>query len=113
ETVFLPGAEIDDALVSDEAGVAAVEDGEEFLETLGNVVGLEDRELGGLGEAGGARHADIHPGNDEDGGGAERGRRNGGPELRARSLREDVAGEEGGEVFRDADGADAGAAAAV
>jgi hypothetical protein len=45
EAVFLPRAEIDDALVGDEAALPLVEHGEERLEALGDVVGVEDGEL--------------------------------------------------------------------
>ena len=123
EAVFFPRAEIDDALVGDEAGVAAVEDREIGREAGGDVVGFEDRVLGRLGEAVGAHHADIHPGDDEDGGGAVRCRRNGADGLRTesgglsagrkRDGRDGVRGEERREVRGDADGAHAGSAAAV
>src|SRR5690606_8175927 len=104
DAVLLPTAQIDDALVRDEAGVAAVEHREKRLQALGDVVGVEDGDLGRLGEAGRTHHADIHPGDDQDAGRAKgRGRH------RARAR----AGQEGLEVRGHADGADAGAAAAV
>jgi hypothetical protein len=75
EAVLLPRAELEDALVGDEPRGALVEHGEERLEALGDVVGVEDGELRGAREAVGAHHADIHPGDDEDAGAAPRARR--------------------------------------
>ena len=47
EAVLFPRAELEDALVRDEAAGAAVEHGEKLLEALGDVVGVEDGDLGG------------------------------------------------------------------
>ena len=82
EPVFFPAAQVHDALVGDEAGGAAIEDGEKRIEALGDVVGVEDGDLGGGGETGRAHHANIHPRDNEDGGGAERSRRDGSVQLR-------------------------------
>ena len=101
----LEGAEVEDAFVGDEAAAAFVEHGEEGGEAVGDVVGVEDGPLGGEGQAGGSHHADIHPGNGEDAGAA--------PGGGADPAGVAAAGEEGGEVHRDADGPDAWPASAV
>ena len=49
EPVFLPTAQVDDALMGDEPALAAVEHGEAALEALRDVVGVEDGASGGLG----------------------------------------------------------------
>ena len=115
EAVFFPAAQVDDALVGDEAAVAAIEDGEEGVEARGHVVGGEDGQLGCFGEARLAHHADIHPGDDEDaraapgggGDGADAGR------VGGQGRDDGVRGQVGREVRGHAYGADTGAAAAV
>ena len=62
------GAEIDDALVRDEAVRTLVEHREMRLELLGEVVRGEDRDFGRVGETAPAHHADVRPRNGQDAG---------------------------------------------
>ena len=64
-------AALDDALVSDEAGLTAVEDAVVLLQAGGEVIGIEDRSGGGSLESLGAHHADVGVGDAEDAGAAE------------------------------------------
>lgn len=58
---FAERADIDDAFVSDQAVVAGVEDREKWREEFGDVVGVEDRDFGGLLESARPHHRDVHP----------------------------------------------------
>jgi hypothetical protein len=116
DAVFLPAAQIDDALVGDQAGCAAIKNREIVLQAGGDVVGVEDGDFGGLGESVGAHHADIHPRDNQDGRAAPRRGGDGAEVLAALVVDgrdDDVTGEERREVRGDADGPHAGAAAAV
>ena len=64
-------AALDDALVSHEAGLTAVEDTVVLLQAGGEVVGIEDRSGGGSLESLSAHHADVGVGDTEDAGAAE------------------------------------------
>ncbi|MNZ53723.1 hypothetical protein D3C78_716080 [compost metagenome] len=80
-----------------------------LFQATGDVVGVEDRHLRGTLEAGTAHHADVHPGDRQDAGAAER--RGANRALGVFQLR--VAGQERRQVRLDADRADARAATAV
>ena len=60
------GAGVEDALVGDAAVVVLVEDGEVGVEARGDVVGVEDGDLGGAGEAFAAHQQDVGIGDGED-----------------------------------------------
>ena len=107
-------ATVEDEFVGAEAGDAAVED----FEAAGNgepghhVVGVEDGDLGRLGESGAAHHADVGPADGEDGRGSVGSGRNGAAGA-ADVGEERVSGKEGDEVLTNADGSHAGSTAAV
>ena len=106
-------ADVEDALVRDPAGRARVEDGVVVGQAGGDVVGVQDRDRGRIGELR-AQHADVGPRDRQDPGGPERRRRH-----RPRSGRRSgvgaqrVVGQERGEVRPDGDRPDTRAAAAV
>src|SRR5256885_12876180 len=54
-------AQIENAFVSDEAGMAAVKDGEIILEAIGDVVGVEDCVFRRFGEAHTAHRGNVNP----------------------------------------------------
>ena len=58
---FLEVTQIDDTFMRHIAAGACVEHREMRLQTLGNVVGVEDGHDGGLAQAFAAHHGDIHP----------------------------------------------------
>jgi len=68
---LLPLTQIEDAFVRDAAGFSFVENREMLAEAGGNVVGIEDRDSGGVTQGSRPHHGDIHPGNDEDAGAAK------------------------------------------
>ena len=55
-------AQIEDALVRDEAAVAAVERREIFLQPLGDVIRIENGDLRGFSQSSGAHRGDVNPG---------------------------------------------------
>ena len=69
---LLQRAQIEDALVRDEAVPAFEEHREISVQPLGDVIGVEDGELRRLGQAVRAHHADVHPRDGEDAGAAPR-----------------------------------------
>lgn len=76
DAFLFPRAKLEDAFVGDEIFGSLVEDGETILQTLGDVVGVEDRNLCRTSEAVWAHHANIHPRDDQDARRTERGSRN-------------------------------------
>ena len=96
-----------------EAVLALVERGEIRLQALGDVVRVEDGELGGVGQAASAHEGDVDPGDEQNAGAAPRRGGDGADGIFAAEVDDGMAGEEGHEVFRHADGAHAGTAAAV
>ncbi len=102
-------AEVEDALVGDEAVGALIEGGEVGGEAFGDVVGVEDGEAGGFDDVG-SHHGEVHPGDGQDAGAAPGGAADG---AGGAAFEQSVAGEEGGKVLGDADGTDAGTATAV
>jgi len=68
---LLPLTQIEDAFVRDAAGFSFVEDREMLTETNSHVVGIEDRDGGGVTQGARPHHGDIHPRNDEDARAAE------------------------------------------
>ncbi len=67
---FLEVAAVENELMGAAAVLAAEEDRVVGFEAFGHVVGVEDGDLRGGAEAGLAHHADVHPGDGEDGGAA-------------------------------------------
>ena len=65
-----PLAQIQDAFVRDEAAFAFEENREICVQPLRDVVRVQDRNLGRFGQAFGAHHADVHPGDGQDAGAA-------------------------------------------
>lgn len=65
-STLFPLTQIKDAFVRDAAGFSFVEDREMLAEAGGNVVGIEDRDGGGVTQGARPHHGDIHPRNDED-----------------------------------------------
>ena len=102
-------ARIQNAFMRHQPLVAGVENREEMSEFLGNVVGVKDGHFRGFPEAVRPHHGEVHPADGGDGGASPRRRRYG-PFFMAQR---EVPGQEGYEVFRYADGPDAGTAAAV
>lgn len=83
-------------------------------QTLGNVVGIEQGNLGHLGQALTTEHLDVRPGNDIDGGGTVGRGADGGDGRGAADRGEERMGrEEGREVGFAGDWADTGTAASV
>src|SRR5690606_28333188 len=80
-----------------------------LFQAAGDVVGVEDRQLGGAAQAFATHQADVHPGDRQDAGAAERCGAD--RAFLARHLR--VAGQEGRQVGLHADRADARTAATV
>ncbi len=78
-------------------------------QALGDVVGVELRDLGGLAQAFAAHHRDVHPADRQDRGAAEAG----GADHADRAVVTQLARQERGQVFLDRARADARAAAAV
>ncbi len=76
DALLFPRTELQDAFMRDEVVGSFVEHGETVLQSLGDVVGIEDRKLGGTGEPVGPHHADIHPGDYKDARAAVRRGRN-------------------------------------
>ena len=112
--ISLKAAAVDDAFMRHHARGGGVEDGIVRGQGAGDVVGVEDRDLAGAGEACGAHHADIGVADRQDEGAAEGGGGNravagGGAGVGAQG----VVGQEGHEMRGDADRAHAGAAAAM
>ena len=103
----LEAAEVEDALVGDEA-VRTVERREVGLEPLGDVVRVEDRDLRGVGETGRTHHRDIHPRDRADAGAAPRRGADGTDGVLAAEVHDRVPGQERDEMFGDADRADTG-----
>ena len=68
---LLPLPQVEDAFVRDAAGFSFVKNREMLTETNGHVVGIEDRDGGGVTQGARPHHGDIHPGNDEDAGAAK------------------------------------------
>ena len=68
---LLPLTQIKDAFVRDAAGFSFVKNREMLTETNGHVVGIEDRDGGGVTKGTRPHHGDIHPRNDEDAGAAQ------------------------------------------
>ena len=68
---LLPLTQIEDAFVRDAAGFSFVENREMLAEAGGHVVGIEDRDSGGVTQGSRPHHGDIHPRNDEDAGAAQ------------------------------------------
>ncbi len=102
---------IQDALVGHQTTLARVQGREVVLQTLGDVVGVQNSHLGGELEALVAHHGQPHPGDRAESGRTVLGRGNGcGLLLLAGDA---VIRQIGGEVLGAADGAHAGAAAAV
>ena len=64
------GAHVEDELVGAAALGVGVEDGVVGLELGEDVVGVQDGDLGGLGQADGAHHLDVRPRDGQDGGAA-------------------------------------------
>ena len=60
------GTQIQDALVGHQSPVTGVQGGEHVRERLGNVVGAQHCRARGLGEALGAGHGNVHPGDGQD-----------------------------------------------
>ena len=112
-------AQVDDALVAHQAGVAGVEDRERVVQLVRQVVGVEDRVAGGRRQTRGTGHGNVRPGNGQHACGAVGGRgdRHTGTlccflgRVLAGHLR--VGRQEGGEVRADADRTDTRSAAAV
>ncbi len=109
----LEAAQVEDALVGDEAGRALVENRIVLGEAAGDVVGVEDGELRGFGQSRRSHGGDVHPGNREDARAAPRRGGDGADGVFAAEVHDGMAGEKIDEMFGDADGAHAGAAAAV
>jgi len=63
DAVFFEAAAVDDTFVGNEAARAFIENRIVRFESAGDVVSIKDRDFSGLGEAGGAHHANIHPRN--------------------------------------------------
>ncbi|ENO95722.1 putative metal-dependent RNase [Thauera phenylacetica B4P] len=106
----LERTQVEDALVRDQAVLAAVEHRVVRLEALGDVVGVEDRRHRGVAQAVTAHQRDVGPGDRQDAGAAP-GR--GGDCADALEAHRTVPRQEGREVRLDADRAHARAAAAV
>lgn len=83
------------------------------LETFGDIVGVEERNLGDGGETLATEHLDVSPGNGVDARGTIRSGRDGCDRGRATGGDDGVRGKEGGEVGFTRDGADTGTATAV
>mmetsp|Transcript_20222 Transcript_20222/g.43799 ORF Transcript_20222/g.43799 Transcript_20222/m.43799 type:complete len:389 (-) Transcript_20222:246-1412(-) len=107
----LEGTDVSDELVSAETVLVCVQNLVVILEASGHVVGVEDGDLGGLGEPRTTHHADVHPADGENGGRAPGGSSHG--THLAAAVDDGMVGEERGEVGGDADGADAGTTATV
>lgn len=108
-----PFPQIDNALMGHPSVVSPIEDWEEWMQAMGDVVGIQDGQLGGAGEAIGTHHGQIHPGNDIEAGTAPGCLGDGAAGLFSAGGNDGVGGQEGEEMRRNADGAHAGAAAAV
>ncbi len=106
-------AQIDDALVRDEAVLALVEDGEVRVEPARHVVGVEDGDLARALQAGAAHHLDVRPADEQDRRAPPRRRAHRADGLLAAGAHHRVAGQVRREVLRRADGAHPRAAAAV
>mmetsp|Transcript_46287 Transcript_46287/g.117179 ORF Transcript_46287/g.117179 Transcript_46287/m.117179 type:complete len:831 (+) Transcript_46287:42-2534(+) len=113
-------ARVEDELVRIGAVLSHEQAGVVLLQAGGHVVGVEDGQRGGLLQPLGAHHRDVRVRDGEDGRGAVRRGRHGAEGLQlARGLgvavrgRHGVRGQEGRQVRLHADGAHAGAAAAV
>ncbi len=108
---LLEAAQVQDAFVCHVAVGACVQRGVVVLEARADVVGREDGRLGGGAQAVRAHHADVHPADRQHRGVAERRGTDG--TRAARHAGRGMARQVGHEVFHHADGAHAGAAAAV
>ena len=105
----LEGPRVEDALMRDPTLAALVEHVEGAFEPLGDVVGVQDRDLGRLRQPLAAHHQDIGPGDRQDAGRAVgRGR-----DRAFRAAGFGMAGQEGRQMRLDPDRAHARAAAAV
>mmetsp|Transcript_26413 Transcript_26413/g.67196 ORF Transcript_26413/g.67196 Transcript_26413/m.67196 type:complete len:1036 (+) Transcript_26413:699-3806(+) len=116
----LERAQVNDELVRARAGRAHKQHGIVAPQLLGHVVGLEDGVLGRLLEARAAHHGDVRVRDGQDKGRAKGAGRHGAKRLGVLGLlgqraggHHGVRGQEGRQVRLDADGAHAGAAAAV
>ncbi|MND92094.1 hypothetical protein D3C80_842380 [compost metagenome] len=113
-TGFFERAYVQDALVSHPAVAPGIEHGEGFPQLLGQVVGVEDGDLGGFLQPLVPQHGDVHPADGQNAGRAERGGRHGAVVTALFiCLDHGVAGHEGGQVLLHADGAHARAATAM
>ena len=114
-------AQVEDALVGDEAARAPVEHRVVRFEAVGDVVRVQDRGLGGPAKAGGAHQPDVGPGDREDRRAADRRRADradvaaalGPRAVRATGGGKGVARQERREVAGDGDRSHSGAAAAM
>src|SRR5258707_5654927 len=70
------GAQIENALVRDQAAVPFVEDREMLLQAPSDVIGVENGYFGCLSQAIAAHQPDVNPWYDQDAGAAPRSRRN-------------------------------------
>ena len=95
---------VDDALVSDKAAVTGVENLVVLLQAMSDVIGVEDGDLGCHAEAFGTHHPNVHPGDGQDAGAAERC---GADERPGAAGVDSVLGEERSEVGANADWSDA------
>ena len=95
--------------MGDQAIAAGIEDRIVLFQAAGDVVGIEDRHLRGAFEARAAHHADIHPGDRQDAGAAERC----GADRAFGVLQRRMARQERRQVRLDTDRADARAATTV
>ena len=104
EAVILEEAGVDDALVSDAALGALVEDGVGVFEAGGDVVGVEDGNAGGFCQAAAAHHGGVGVGDREDGSAAPGcGRDSAYRAFAADAGYDGMAWEEAGEMLGDAE----------
>ena len=96
--------EVDEQLVRDAALVVLVAEIVVPGEARGHVVGIEEGDLGGLGEALAAEHLDVGPG-DQQNRRAAKGRGRDGVDVLARVVEDVVGGKERSKVLGNADGA--------
>ena len=109
----LQRAGIDDAFMRDPPLHVAVQHRKMRIEPLRDIVGVEDRDLGGARQAFAAHHQDVDVGDGQDRGRAERRRRDRADRGGCCAVGRGMAGQERYEVRFHADRAHAGSAAAV
>lgn len=104
---------VNEKLVRNTVVLVLVAEGVVGREPSSHVVGIEEGNLGGVGEAFAAKHLDVCPRDEEDGGASEGGGRHSLDSLRFLDRKREVSGKERSEMLSDTDGTDARSSSTV